>query len=908
MAEMIPHVSQPIADKDGTVTVPWQRFFDALNEALTQAGIDSAEAIDEVLANLNFRIQSGTLSVQGLPENGIVSIDLAALADSGVGAAELERFTRDIYGRISGKQAATTANLPEGSNLYFTNERAQDAVGGALVDSASIDFTYNDVSNTITANVVAGVYQPLDADLTNIAGLADPNADRILFWDDSAGVYAYLTPGTNLTITGTTIDAAGGGGGGVSDGDKGDITVTASGATWTIDASTVTLAKMADMATASVFYRKTAGIGAPEVQTLATLKTDLGLTGTNSGDQASIVGITGTLAQFNTALTGADFATGGGTATGTNTGDQTLAGLGGQPLDQQLTDLAALSYGSNSLKVVRVNAGETGWELATISAGGGTVTSVDLANSTGLTASGGPITGSGSLTYTLSANLQAWHGLATSAKQDADAGLASIAALTTAANQSIYTTASDVYATYSLTAGGRALSAVAGTANTTPYFSAANVVTLQATTAGGRALWNNAGTVNTTPWYSAANTVSLATVSASGRALWNIAGTSGSFAYLSAADTWSLATLTAAGRAILDDADAAAQRTTLGLAVGTNVQAWDAQLDSLAGLDYTGNTLKVVRVNAAETGFELATVSGGGGSVPTGTGFTHITAGTQDAAAKLVDTADINNSQVTNAKLANMATQTIKGNSTGGAAEPSDLSLATVRSLLYAPTFIDGFILSATGTTITYSAGMAWIPTLVAGAGNVVSVAAGTITGSPGASATWHVYLKNDGTLYKSGTGPDTPYSGTARGSASGGLTTDSRYLGSFRSNASSNYYPVKFDAGQNVVNAFFLHNAGTDSALLSSGAALVATDVSAASFAPANTTLSIYVRINNTGGAGLVRYYLYNGSAFVISSNVGPSGVVAVNLPVDTTPKMQYDVTSTSAATILLLGYTFQR
>lgn len=42
---------------------------------------------------------------------------------------------------------------------------------------------------------------------------------------------------------------------------------------------------MADVATSTVFYRKTAGTGDPEVQTLATLKTDLGLTGTNSGDQ-----------------------------------------------------------------------------------------------------------------------------------------------------------------------------------------------------------------------------------------------------------------------------------------------------------------------------------------------------------------------------------------------------------------------------------------------------------------------------------------------------------------------------------------------------------------------------------------------------------------------------------------------
>lgn len=71
----------------------------------------------------------------------------------------------------------------------------------------------------------------------------------------------------------------------IADGDKGDITVSGTGATWTIDNSVVSLAKMADVATGTVFYRKTAGTGAPEVQTLATLKTDLGLTGTNSGDQ-----------------------------------------------------------------------------------------------------------------------------------------------------------------------------------------------------------------------------------------------------------------------------------------------------------------------------------------------------------------------------------------------------------------------------------------------------------------------------------------------------------------------------------------------------------------------------------------------------------------------------------------------
>jgi hypothetical protein len=144
-----------------------------------------------------------------------------------------------------------------------------------------------------------------------IANTSDATSHTVTL---TGGTSVQLIEGSNITLTtgGTggvgTVTIASTGGGGVSDGDKGDITVSGSGATWTIDNTAVTLAKMADMATSSLIYRKTGGSGVPEVNTLATLKTDLGLTGTNSGDQTSIVGITGTLAQFNTAVTDAEIA------------------------------------------------------------------------------------------------------------------------------------------------------------------------------------------------------------------------------------------------------------------------------------------------------------------------------------------------------------------------------------------------------------------------------------------------------------------------------------------------------------------------------------------------------------------------------------------------------------------------
>lgn len=134
-------------------------------------------------------------------------------------------LTGDVTGSGTGSFAATIANdavtYAKIQNVSATDKLLGRSTAGAgdveeipcTSFARSILDDANEATFKATVNLEIGTdVQAWDTLLDSVAALSDPNADRILFWDDSAGAMQWLTIGTGLSITTTTISATGSGG------------------------------------------------------------------------------------------------------------------------------------------------------------------------------------------------------------------------------------------------------------------------------------------------------------------------------------------------------------------------------------------------------------------------------------------------------------------------------------------------------------------------------------------------------------------------------------------------------------------------------------------------------------------------------------------------------------------------
>lgn len=99
-----------------------------------------------------------------------ITADLKDLANSGVGAA-LVKITRDAKGRLSGTSAATTTDLTEGANLYFTKARVRSSITAGTGITIGTDGSGNTVvtlSSTLSGNELTDWTDVQLTDWTNI--------------------------------------------------------------------------------------------------------------------------------------------------------------------------------------------------------------------------------------------------------------------------------------------------------------------------------------------------------------------------------------------------------------------------------------------------------------------------------------------------------------------------------------------------------------------------------------------------------------------------------------------------------------------------------------------------------------------------------------------------------------------
>ena len=289
-------------------------------------------------------------------------------------------------------------------------------------------------------------------------------------------------------------------------------------------------------------------------------------------------------------------------------------------------------------------------------------------------------------------------------KQAVDAGLTSIAGLTTAADKMIYTTGSDTYDVTDLTAAARGLLDdanvaamrttlgvdAAGTDNSTnvtlntsshDYLS----ISTQAITLGPIDLTADVtGDLPVSEGGTGASTASAArtnlgvaigsNVQAHSAILDDIAGltqAADKLPYFNASTTAATTDLSAFGRSLIDDADAAAARTTLGVDAAGTDNSTDVTLET-SSHDYLSISSQEITLGQIDIGDDT-NLAGGDGLTLTGD---TLSVNVDDSTIETnSDSLRVKDAGITLAKMANLADMKVIGNTSGGSATPAAVSI-----------------------------------------------------------------------------------------------------------------------------------------------------------------------------------------------------------------------------------------
>ena len=164
--------------------------------------------------------------------------------------------------KVNKALATDTASL-----LFQTGFSGRAEMGIAGNDDFSVKVSANGsaFATALQAEATTGsVTLPQPVRLGGQVGDPASPVNGTLWLNTTTGEVRVRTAGATVAV---------GAGSGVSDGDKGDVTVSGAGTAWTVDAGAITLSKMANLATSTIIGRVTAGTGVPEALTATQVRT-----------------------------------------------------------------------------------------------------------------------------------------------------------------------------------------------------------------------------------------------------------------------------------------------------------------------------------------------------------------------------------------------------------------------------------------------------------------------------------------------------------------------------------------------------------------------------------------------------------------------------------------------------------
>lgn len=220
---------------------------------LAVPGVDGQYLWDSVGKQIYVHNGTTWIAITSLTSNSATNAILAQVATATI-KGRITAGTGNVEDLTAGN-VRSIINVADGANNYSHPNHSGDVTssGDGATTIANAAVTNAKLANVATATIkgrktaATGAVEDLTAsDVRTLLNVAD-------------GANAYVHPNHS-----------------------GDVTSTGDGAT-VIGAGKVTLAMQANMATGSLVYRKTAAAGAPEVQTLATLKTDLAVSKSDVG-------------------------------------------------------------------------------------------------------------------------------------------------------------------------------------------------------------------------------------------------------------------------------------------------------------------------------------------------------------------------------------------------------------------------------------------------------------------------------------------------------------------------------------------------------------------------------------------------------------------------------------------------